>query len=259
MRFDKCVMELRPRGAYEATDLGVRMIQDFAPRVYAAWFAVVVPFALACLALLPIAGWLPAVAIWWLKPLYDRVVLYVLSRAVFGDDVGIRQVVAGWREILGNGLFGALTFRRFDLARSFTLPLFLLEGVKGKRRRERNKVLQRLARSPAVVMHTAYFNMEQSVYLGILGLMFLMLPTQQYGPIFSALFSEESSSVWLNLASCAIYIAAMSFVEPFYVAAGFSLYLNRRVELEAWDIEMSLRRALAKEALEPSPAEALAA
>jgi hypothetical protein len=259
MRFDKCVMELRPRGAYEATDLGVRMIQDFAPRVYAAWFAAVLPLALACLALLPIAAWLPAVAIWWLKPLYDRVVLYVLSRAVFGEDVRIRQIVAGWREILGSGLFGALTFRRFDLARSFTLPMFLLEGVKGKRRRERNKVLQRLARSPAVVMHIAYFNMEQSIYLGILGFLILMLPTHQYGPIFTALFSEGSSSTVLSLASCATYIAAMSFVEPFYVAAGFSLYLNRRVELEAWDIEMSLRRALSKEADADLQAEALAA
>jgi hypothetical protein len=259
MRFDKCVMELRPRGAYEATDLGVRMIQDFAPRVYVAWFAVVLPIALACFALLPIAGWLPGFAIWWLKPLYDRVVLYVLSRAVFGEEVRVRQIVAGWREILGNGLFGALTIRRFDLARSFTLPLFLLEGVRGKRRRERNKVLQRLARAPAVAMLVAYINMELSVYLGILGFLLLMLPTQQYVPIFNALFRAETSPVLLDVASCAIYFVAISCVEPFYVAAGFSLYLNRRIELEAWDIEMSLRRALAKEHVDDLPPQALAA
>jgi len=29
------------------------------------------------------------------------------------------------------------------------------------------------------------------------------------------------------------------------VAAGFAMYLNRRVELEAWDIEQELRRACA--------------
>jgi hypothetical protein len=29
------------------------------------------------------------------------------------------------------------------------------------------------------------------------------------------------------------------------VAAGFGLYLNRRVELEAWDIEQEFRRAFA--------------
>jgi hypothetical protein len=34
----------------------------------------------------------------------------------------------------------------------------------------------------------------------------------------------------------------VSLVEPLYVAAGFSLYLNRRAILEGWDIELSLRR-----------------
>jgi hypothetical protein len=33
------------------------------------------------------------------------------------------------------------------------------------------------------------------------------------------------------------------FLEPFYVAGGFALYLNRRAELEAWDIEQEFRRA----------------
>ena len=35
------------------------------------------------------------------------------------------------------------------------------------------------------------------------------------------------------------------FLEPFYVAAGFGIYLNRRAELEAWDIEQEFRRAFA--------------
>ena len=35
-------------------------------------------------------------------------------------------------------------------------------------------------------------------------------------------------------------------MEPFYVAAGFAMYLNRRVELEAWDIEQEFRRAFAR-------------
>jgi hypothetical protein len=36
------------------------------------------------------------------------------------------------------------------------------------------------------------------------------------------------------------------FVEPFYVAAGFGMYLSRRAELEAWDIEQEFRRAFAR-------------
>ena len=36
-------------------------------------------------------------------------------------------------------------------------------------------------------------------------------------------------------------IAAITLVMPFHTMAGFALYLNRRIELEAWDIEISFR------------------
>ena len=39
------------------------------------------------------------------------------------------------------------------------------------------------------------------------------------------------------------YALVVLFLEPFYVAAGFALYLNRRAELEAWDIEQEFRHA----------------
>jgi hypothetical protein len=42
------------------------------------------------------------------------------------------------------------------------------------------------------------------------------------------------------------YPAAVLLLEPFYVAAGFALYLNRRMQLEGWDIEVALRRIAQK-------------
>jgi hypothetical protein len=42
------------------------------------------------------------------------------------------------------------------------------------------------------------------------------------------------------------YALVVLFLEPFYVSAGFAMYLNRRAELEAWDIEQELRRAFAE-------------
>jgi hypothetical protein len=49
-----------------------------------------------------------------------------------------------------------------------------------------------------------------------------------------------------GLISSMAYALAVMFLEPFYVAAGFGLYVNRRVELEAWDIEQEFRRAFAR-------------
>ncbi|MEO8779468.1 MAG: DUF4129 domain-containing protein, partial [Rhodanobacter sp.] len=37
-----------------------------------------------------------------------------------------------------------------------------------------------------------------------------------------------------------------SVIEPLYVACGFALYLNRRTQLEAWDIDLAFRRLRAR-------------
>jgi hypothetical protein len=58
------------------------------------------------------------------------------------------------------------------------------------------------------------------------------------------LFADEMPAV-LGIASFVAYSSAVLLLEPFYVAAGFAMYLNRRAELEAWDIEQEFRRAFA--------------
>jgi hypothetical protein len=60
----------------------------------------------------------------------------------------------------------------------------------------------------------------------------------------AALFEVESIAYWV---SAALYWIAMSMMAPFYVAAGFALYLTRRTELEAWDLELVFRRAAAED------------
>jgi hypothetical protein len=79
---------------------------------------------------------------------------------------------------------------------------------------------------------------------------------------FSRFFSgggDEQAAAWGWLDSMA-YCTAVSLIEPFYVAAGFSLYLNRRAVLEGWDIEIALRRldARLEDARRPASSGALA-
>jgi hypothetical protein len=58
------------------------------------------------------------------------------------------------------------------------------------------------------------------------------------------LFISDASTTTAVVCSLS-YAAAVLFLEPFFVAAGFGMYLNRRAELEAWDIEQEFRRAFA--------------
>jgi hypothetical protein len=49
----------------------------------------------------------------------------------------------------------------------------------------------------------------------------------------------EDRFAWIT---SVVYFCAFGLVGPIYAAAGFTLYLNRRIELEGWDIELKFRR-----------------
>lgn len=235
-------VELRPRTPWEAIDLGLAMLQRWWRNAFGVHAAVLAFLTLTSLAT---AWWLdqPWVAlllVWWLKPVYDRAVLHVLSRAVFGELHGVRATLAHAREWLGSGLFWALTFGRFDLARSFNLPVVQLEGQRGSPARERRGVLSRRTRSYAVWLTIVCLHFEAVLYFSLELFATMLLPATavETRDFFEAL---TSGSIW-TYADVAAYAGAVLMLEPFYVAAGFALYLNRRTLLEGWDLEVALRR-----------------
>src|ERR1041384_2799128 len=125
---------LRRRTPWEAMDLGLAMLQRwwrlcYAPHLIVGALVVAGAWALGWWLERP---WVAIVLVWWMKPLYDRVVLHVLSRAVFGELQSPRAVLAAWREWLATGLLAATLFRWWpDLVRSFNLPVRQLEGQAG--------------------------------------------------------------------------------------------------------------------------------
>jgi hypothetical protein len=241
---------LRRRAPWEAMDLGLTMLQRW-------WRQVYLPHCLVALPLMALAGlaawylqrpWVAVLAVWWMKPVFDRVVLHVLSRAVFGDLQGTRAVLGAWREWLSTGLLQALVLRGlwFDFDRTFTLPVRQLEGQSGRAARERRAVLGRRVGGYATWLTVVCFGLETIVLWGSFGLLAeLLLPASadQGKPFLESLFGggDEAASAfeWEDVFT---YPLAVLLLEPFYVAAGFALYLNRRTLLEGWDIEVALRR-----------------
>jgi hypothetical protein len=236
-------VELRPRRAWEAMDLGLAMLQRW-------WRAVLLPHAMVlCLVVAAASAlgaslgkpWLAVLLVWWLKPLYDRVILHVLSRAVFGELQSTRTVLGAWREWLGSGLFVYLLLRWWpDMARSFDLPVRQLEGSRGKDARERLSVLGRRTRGSAWWLTVVLIHFEFVLYWSLLLIATLVLPAKAYETrgFFDA-FAGGGASSWPHVAAYALTVLV---IEPFYVAGGFALYLNRRTVLEGWDLEVALRR-----------------
>jgi hypothetical protein len=237
---------LRPRSAWESVDLGLGMLQQWWRPLYASFGAVFLPVAAACLCIGWYSEqlWLAMLLLWWLKPLYDRVALHVVSRAVFGEVSGLRSTLAQAREWLGTGLIGALLLGRIDMARSFHLPVTQLEGQRGRNRRARRSLLGRRTHGYAVWLTVACLHFEAVFVWSADMLGGLLLPAKaQVGATFwDGLFGGAEMGNVFSISDYLAYAAAVLLVEPLYVAAGFALYLNRRTLLEGWDLEVALRR-----------------
>ncbi|MDR2926366.1 MAG: hypothetical protein LBU76_10555 [Azoarcus sp.] len=249
MKPDGLAVEIRARSHWEATDLGLALVQAHWRSLYSAWLAILLPVIFLEAALLWLLSdyeeswpYIPILS-WWLKPLYDRVLLHVLSRAVFGVKANWRDVLRALpRLLLHSGLFRALTIGRLSTRRSFRLPVWQLEGVSGKTRKQRFCALwgHGAARLFFLCIH-----LELILFLGIPGLLYLLLPTE-FAPSLEFIWDDSQTSPWFFAIQILAGLLAMSIIEPFYVAAGFMLYLNRRTEIEGWDIELGFRTLAAR-------------
>ncbi|HKR75083.1 MAG TPA: DUF4129 domain-containing protein [Rhodanobacter sp.] len=250
MELERISVVLRPRESREALDLGAAMLRANAGAVWPAWFAFTVPVFALCntLGLLLGLPWLGLLLVWWLKPLFDRVPLYVLSRAVFDRAPRWRETLRGQRTLPWGPTVAGLSWLRIDSHRALRLPLELLEGAPRRQRAARWKVLRRKLVGEASLLTWGCLQFELVLFLSVWLLALWLLP-QEWRPVsFASFFRHDvhgAATAWTLVAAAVDYLA-MSAVEPLYVACGFALYLNRRTELEAWDIDLAFRRLRAR-------------
>jgi len=242
MHVEALAIRLRPRSNGEAADLGVRLCQAAAPSVFGCYLAVALPLFVVCLACFELAQWLPTVAIWLAKPWLDRTILFVLARAAFGQKTTPWDVFRARRQVWWSQLLRTWTQRRLSPWRSLTGPVYQLEGLRGSRLRKRVRQV-RAGKASAGLLVTGAFNLAEAAIVAAILSLFVWLTPEGMQPTIPILLDPSNHGIVQFVVALA-YAVAVAFVEPFYVAAGFGVYLNRRVELEAWDIEQELRRAI---------------
>lgn len=242
MQIESLAVRLRPRSPLEAADLGVRMCQARAREIYKCCVMVSIPVSILSLATVSIRSWLPLLLIWWLKPWMDRTILFVLSRAAFGQRTAPLEVWRAQRAVWWHQLLSTLTLRRISPWRSFTQPVYQLEGLPFFRTARRIAQLRRGRSGQALLMTSAFSLAETVLMLALYSLTFWFAPPSE-ATTWSSLLTPDNASFRTPLMAAIAYAGVVLFLEPFYVAAGFAMYLNRRAELEAWDIEQEFRRA----------------
>lgn len=245
MQPDRLAVQLRPRGGWEAIDLGFQMAREWWRPIWLVWIALYLPAAGACF--VAFDNKLHAMLLlWWLKPLFDRAVLHTASRAVFGDIPTLGNTLRDWRQWLGLGLIRDLTLYRFSAARSFSMPVTQLEKQTGRAGRRRRNALGSRMRSYAVWLTLVCMHLEAIAFYALHALSGMLKPAGAEPAPDAAQFNSpdfwfEQLGKW-EWTDGIYYVCAVTLLEPFYVVAGFALYLNRRAVLEAWDIELALHR-----------------
>lgn len=247
MQLEDLTAEVRPRSHWEAADLGFAMVRRHFPRLIAAWLICIGPLWAVLLLLM---HWVPPVLIifiiWWLKPLYGRLPLFHLSRALFGATPRLRDTLRAWPGLLVKQLGFALLGSRLNTQRALLLPVQMLEGLKGRARKDRCKVITRHSGSTASSLLFCCAGYELFLSGALVSLILMFLPETATSELFESLVDAgilrngvPPALLWLALTS---WLVAMTLVEIFYIGGSFGLYLNCRTHLEGWDVELAFRK-----------------
>lgn len=248
MRLEDVTAEIRPRVPWESIDLGCALARRHMGSIWKAWAVTIVPLWILLAVLLRNHPVWFIVCTWWLKPIYDRVPMLVVSRALFGDVPGTKEVLRALPRLLVRRLWFALVTGRFSPARSLSLPVSELEGLRGAAYRQRVSLLERNGGEGATMATLVGLLLELAVGGSMVLLVFMMVPadvSSRWGQGIAEFFQYsdvaelDARFYWLV---AVVRLLSFTLMEPFYVSAGFALYINSRTLTEGWDIELAFKR-----------------
>ncbi|MFQ3245325.1 MAG: hypothetical protein ACI9SP_001972 [Arenicella sp.] len=236
MQLNTLIIEPRLRTAWSSIDLGLVLGRMFWLRGFCLYLVVAIPvFALTRL-IDDSYSMLPYFILWWCKPLFERPILFFMSRELFSNKTSFSQTLGHFREWLFSGIGWVLSIRRLSISRAMYAPITLLEKPSFGQYSQRAAVLGNKFSSESVWLTIVLFHVENFISISLLVVFVMFFPEQ-----------VDVSLAWLNDLRLnnsyldAAFLLVMAAIAPFYVAAGFMLYISRRVELEGWDIEICFR------------------
>jgi hypothetical protein len=237
MQLNNLVIDASPKTSWQCFDLGCRVALADYKTLFSYWLLLTLPIFILLISLSLQWGLL---IFWLFKPWYERGLLYILSRTVFGAKVSIKQALLALPSQIKPLWFSSLTYRRLAPSRSFDMAVAQLENLSGERRTKRLKVLHKSRDDNTSWWTICCVHWESFLALASITLLQILLPAE-----FDFRLLAESLSVadsFENYVFIVCVFLSMAIVAPFYIAGGFVAYLNRRVILEAWDIELGFNK-----------------
>ena len=242
MNLSNLSIEVRPRTNWEAFDLGKSLLGKYWKIVYGPWI-----LANLCLMLIfaPVCfysiNWAVFLYIFFI-PVAERIILLIISRAVFGDNLGWKEALKLWPGQIKAGLISYNVFYRILPLRAMILPVWQLENLKGRHLSNRVKIINHKASNSAGWIGVFFSILELLTTVSIMKIILDFMPQGliDWENFWLDFFLVGPPLVLTILFGC-VYVTVVWIVRPILVAGGFSLYLHRRMVLEGWDIELQFR------------------
>jgi hypothetical protein len=230
---------LRRRNEWEAADSGLLLWRNSFAQFIPFYAVPIVLAAVALRFLFSEQVHFSYLVLWWLKPFFDRFALHVIATRFFGDPPPsrFRDLCKGigriWR-----GIVGDLLWRRFSPVRAARMPIRMLERVGRSQYYTRKENLA--AGGLNACFRVSFLCLVLEVFLLCGELMFsimlmILLFPSLFGSVWNILVAYE---IVIFAAFCGNYI----LVGSIYVCMGFGLYINSRVEVEGWDLQLLFQK-----------------
>ena len=247
MKLEDVTAEIRPRSDWEAVDLGFAMTRrDFWRCLVIWWLPLLLP--------LGIVGWflrdyplLLAGLVWWLQPIGSRMVLFELSRRLFGEKPSWKAIFKELPKVWYRRFFYRLIWARLSPWLPVMLAVEDLEGVRGKIYRQRASQLAR--RGDGAVMWVYFLGGLAGLWLAVtfFGTAVMLMPEGQevsWKMAWDAWDQAKPMDVppLIGWTTAICSVLGVSLTDLFVTGAGFGIYVNNRTWLEGWDVELAFKR-----------------
>ena len=238
-------LALRHRSRWEAVDAGILLWRDnFAFLLL--FFALPLWLCAFGLRIIPerirYVSW---IALWLLRPLFERSALHVISVRFFEKGAGLGRLCKGFFKTITRALAADLSWRRFSPLRAAMLPVRTLEVLPFRQIKERRRILKKGGLGFCSVLTSWALGMEIVLLTGELAFFMISLEILQPGLFTSIQDMVDGWEIYIYAAWC---VNSM-LIGSLYVCMGFSLYINSRIELEGWDMEITFKALAEKSKL----------
>ncbi len=242
MEINRAIVDLRPLPPQRCTELGIALARRWYAQLVFIYVLAVLPWVLVATALgiyYPQSVFVMILAIWWLKPFAELAALKWCSHALFAEPVTATHAVGfAWRSFPRLWL-NYLGVFRLAPARGIGLCVVFLERAGIGKGRQR---VQLLKGSHSALPALTLIGVHIEFILAVGGAMLLLSVLPVETPLTES-FKQDWSTALSDYFNGGFYytttlIAAIAF-SPFYVCASFIHYINRRSQLEAWDIQQA--------------------